>query len=95
MSANDPLGSRKPPVRVALFVTCLVDLFRPSVGFAAIKLLESAGCVVEVPRRKPVVANRPITPAIAALPARSREASLMRSRVTTTWSRPPVLARVC
>ncbi|MGE0094621.1 MAG: (Fe-S)-binding protein [Alphaproteobacteria bacterium] len=36
--------------RVALFVTCLVDLFRPSVGFAAVKLLEQAGCTVEVPR---------------------------------------------
>ncbi len=35
--------------RVALFVTCLVDLYRPSVGFAAIRLLEQAGCVVEVP----------------------------------------------
>ena len=38
------------PVRVGLFVTCLVDLFRPAIGFAAIKLLETAGCVVEVPR---------------------------------------------
>jgi L-lactate dehydrogenase complex protein LldE len=37
------------PFRVALFVTCLVDLFRPSVGFAAAKLLEDAGCIVEVP----------------------------------------------
>jgi L-lactate dehydrogenase complex protein LldE len=35
--------------RVALFVTCLVDLIRPSVGFAAVKLLEDAGCTVEVP----------------------------------------------
>jgi L-lactate dehydrogenase complex protein LldE len=35
--------------RVGLFATCLVDLFRPSVGFAAVKLLEGAGCVVEVP----------------------------------------------
>jgi L-lactate dehydrogenase complex protein LldE len=35
--------------RVALFVTCLVDLHRPSVGFAAIRLLEQAGCQVEVP----------------------------------------------
>jgi len=35
--------------RVALFVTCLVDLFRPTVGFAAVKLLEEAGCLVEVP----------------------------------------------
>jgi len=38
------------PVRVGLFVTCLVDLFRPSVGFAAVKLLEACGCTVEVPR---------------------------------------------
>jgi L-lactate dehydrogenase complex protein LldE len=36
-------------IRVGLFVTCLVDLFRPSVGFAAVKLLEDAGCVVEAP----------------------------------------------
>jgi L-lactate dehydrogenase complex protein LldE len=35
--------------RIALFVTCLVDLYRPNVGFAAIKLLEEAGCLVEVP----------------------------------------------
>ncbi len=35
--------------RVALFVTCLVDLIRPSVGFAAAKLLEDAGCHVCVP----------------------------------------------
>jgi len=37
-------------MRVALFVTCLVDLFRPTIGFAAVKLLEAAGCTVEVPR---------------------------------------------
>jgi hypothetical protein len=35
--------------RVALFVTCLVDLYRPAVGFSAIKLLEDAGCEVVVP----------------------------------------------
>ena len=35
--------------RVALFVTCLVDLFRPSVGFAAVKLIESVGFAVEAP----------------------------------------------
>jgi len=34
---------------VGLFVTCLVDLYRPTVGFAAIRLLEAAGCRVEVP----------------------------------------------
>src|SRR3984893_4039051 len=38
------------PARVALLVTCLVDLFRPTVGFAAVALLERAGCTVEVPR---------------------------------------------
>lgn len=41
--------SRPTNPRVALFVTCLVDLFRPSVGFAAVKLLEDAGAQVEVP----------------------------------------------
>jgi L-lactate dehydrogenase complex protein LldE len=35
--------------RVGLFVTCLVDLVRPQVGFAAVKLLERAGCLVSVP----------------------------------------------
>src|SRR5262249_13153241 len=35
--------------RVGLFVTCLVDLVRPQVGFAAVKLLERAGCIVSVP----------------------------------------------
>ena len=35
--------------RVALFATCLVDTVRPSVGFAAAKLLQDAGCTVEVP----------------------------------------------
>ncbi|HEY5336599.1 MAG TPA: (Fe-S)-binding protein [Rhizomicrobium sp.] len=35
--------------RVGLFVTCLVDLVRPSVGFAAVKLLEQSGCDVFVP----------------------------------------------
>ncbi len=39
----------KEPPRVALFVTCLADMFRPQVGFAAAKLLEQAGCKVEVP----------------------------------------------
>ena len=34
---------------VGLFVTCLVDLFRPRIGFASVRLLEGAGCRVEVP----------------------------------------------
>jgi L-lactate dehydrogenase complex protein LldE len=38
-----------PKPRVGLFATCLVDLIRPSVGFAAAKLIEDAGCEVVVP----------------------------------------------
>lgn len=41
-----------PKPRVGLFVTCLVDLMRPQVGFAAVKLLEAAGCRVEVPAQQ-------------------------------------------
>lgn len=36
-------------MKVGLFVTCLVDLVRPNIGFAALKLLEDAGCQVVVP----------------------------------------------
>ena len=36
-------------MRVGLLVTCLVDLMRPRIGFAALTLLESAGCEVHVP----------------------------------------------
>ena len=36
-------------MRVALFATCLVDLLRPSVGFAAVRLLKQAGCEAIVP----------------------------------------------
>ena len=38
--------------QVGLFATCLVDALRPTVGFAAAKLLEDAGCVVSVPERQ-------------------------------------------
>jgi L-lactate dehydrogenase complex protein LldE len=43
---SDPLPQRP---RVGLFVTCLVDLIRPNIGFAAVKLLEQTGCEVLVP----------------------------------------------
>ncbi len=36
-------------MRVGLFVTCLVDLMRPRIGFAAFELLQQAGCEVVVP----------------------------------------------
>ena len=37
-------------MQVALFATCLIDIFRPNAGFAAISLLENAGCTVDVPQ---------------------------------------------
>jgi L-lactate dehydrogenase complex protein LldE len=37
--------------RIALMVTCLVDMVRHSVGFASVKLLEDAVCTVDVPRQ--------------------------------------------
>ncbi len=55
MSESDPTGtsngSEIPSAspRVGFFVTCLVDAMRPSIGFACLKLLEAAGCRVEVP----------------------------------------------
>ena len=36
--------------KVGLFVTCLADLFRPTAGFAAAKLIEDAGCDLYVPK---------------------------------------------
>ncbi len=39
-------------MRVGLFVTCLVDLMRPSIGFAALKLLDLPGVEVVVPDRQ-------------------------------------------
>jgi L-lactate dehydrogenase complex protein LldE len=50
---TDAMGAQARPrdTGVGLFVTCLVDLLRPTVGFAAVKLLEDAGCTVEVPRQ--------------------------------------------
>lgn len=35
--------------RVGLFYTCLVDMMRPEIAFATVRLLEDAGCQVEVP----------------------------------------------
>jgi L-lactate dehydrogenase complex protein LldE len=49
---TDTATSAPPTVgkpHVGLFATCLMDLFRPRVGFAAVKLLEDAGCSVEAP----------------------------------------------
>jgi L-lactate dehydrogenase complex protein LldE len=39
-------------MRVGLFVTCLIDMMRPEIGFSTLKLLEAAGCEVVVPERQ-------------------------------------------
>lgn len=44
-----PAAGEPAAATVALFVTCLVDLFRPTVGLAAARLLEQAGYQVHVP----------------------------------------------
>ena len=43
------MTSAPPKPVVGLFATCLVDLMRPSIGFAAAKLIEESGCEVVVP----------------------------------------------
>jgi L-lactate dehydrogenase complex protein LldE len=47
--AATPSGAARASPKVGLFVTCLVDLMRPRIGFAALELLEWAGCEVVVP----------------------------------------------
>jgi L-lactate dehydrogenase complex protein LldE len=69
-----------PGPTVGLFATCLVDLFRPSVGFAAVKLLEAAGCRVAVPAAQTCCGqpayNSGDKPDAAALARRTIEAFL-------------------
>ncbi|NCA70576.1 MAG: (Fe-S)-binding protein [Sphingobacteriia bacterium] len=48
MSVTDAPPSTPGPL-VGLFATCLMNLFRPQVGLATVKLLEDAGCRVLVP----------------------------------------------
>ena len=95
--------SSSPPRRVALFVTCLVDLFRPSVGFAAVKLLEDAGCIVEVPplqvccgqpaynsgdRASTKAIARQVIDAFEGYHARGRAVGLVRRHAGASLSRP-------
>ena len=44
-----PAEEQGRSLHVAMMVTCLVDMIRPTVGFATVKLLEDAGCRVSVP----------------------------------------------
>jgi L-lactate dehydrogenase complex protein LldE len=52
LTPEAPIVTSTDAPRVGLFVTCLVDSMRPNIGFAAIALLEAAGCKVEVPERQ-------------------------------------------
>ena len=47
---TDTKKTSEVPIQVGLFVTCLADLVRPKVAFAAVRLLEQAGCTVTVPQ---------------------------------------------
>lgn len=42
------MNENKRP-KVGFFVTCIVDAMRPNIGFASLKVLEQAGCEVDVP----------------------------------------------
>jgi L-lactate dehydrogenase complex protein LldE len=48
-SCDDRRREEAKPLRVGFFITCLVDLMRPEIAESAVKLLEAAGCTVEVP----------------------------------------------
>ena len=62
MPNSNTMPNSIAPQRVGLLVTCLADLVRPQVGFAAITLLERAGCTVEVPLAQTCCGHRPSTP---------------------------------
>ena len=49
MLNNSNLKSIPKSPRIGFFITCLVDMFRPCVGFSSVKLLEDAGCQVNIP----------------------------------------------
>ena len=65
------IGSQDGP-RVGVFATCLVDLMRPAVGFATVRLLERAGCRVAVPAAQTCCGNRPTIQEITYRLSRSR-----------------------
>ena len=69
-------NNRPANPRVALFVTCLVDLHRPTVGFAAIHLLARPAARSRCRARRPAAASPPTTPATAPPRATSRRGIL-------------------
>ena len=51
----DPVKLSQARPRVGFFYTCLVDMMRPEIGFASVRLLEDAGCQVDVPIAQEIV----------------------------------------
>lgn len=51
-STSPSTATEGKPVKVGLFVTCLVNQFRPNIGWSALELLEEAGCEVVVPMQQ-------------------------------------------
>ena len=45
----NPPSETRPAPRIGLFVTCLANVFRPGVAESTLRLLQQAGCTVEVP----------------------------------------------
>jgi L-lactate dehydrogenase complex protein LldE len=64
-------------VRVGLFVTCLIDLMRPDIGFSVVKLLENAGCEVVVPDGQTCCGQPAFNPGDTA-PARALAQAFLR-----------------
>jgi L-lactate dehydrogenase complex protein LldE len=76
-------------MRVGFFVTCLVDLMRPSIGFAAIELLEAGGALVFVPPNQTCCGQPAYN---SGDRKRSRRRSSRSSRAATSWSPHPAPA---
>ena len=91
----DPASVRETAPRVGLFVTCLVDFYRPNVGFAAVKLLEEAGCEVVVPEAQTCCGNRRITQVMQPRPDGSPGRLSRALSHSTTWWRRRGLALAC
>ena len=74
-------------MRVGFFVTCLVDLMRPSIGFAALELLEAGGSEVLVPPAQTCCGQPGYNSGDRADARRLRRRSSPSSKASTTWSR--------
>jgi len=84
--ASSGLGNGVP--LVGLFVTCLVDLIRPSVGFAAVKLLERCG--LQSGRAEPTCCGQPAYNSGDRADTRAigKPGDRGLSRAATMWWRP-------